>query len=77
MSDYGNENSWRMSVEMDTPECIVVNEDTRVVVSEFDSYHSAGNWIAETHDHQENAGLPLSTYAIYPVRVSPGGRDVR
>jgi hypothetical protein len=77
MSDYANENSWPMSVAMDSPECIVVNEDTHTVVSEFDSYLTAHVWIADTHDHQEDAGLELSNYSVYPVRVSPNGRDVR
>lgn len=76
MSGYDN-GSWPISVNMDSPECMVVNEDTRTVVSEFDSYGAAGAWIMDAHDHQEDAGLELSHYRIYPVRVSPGGRDIR
>jgi hypothetical protein len=76
MNPSGNA-SWPISAVIDSPECIVVNEDTRTVVSEFDSYGAAGAWIMDTHDHQENLGLELSRYSVYPVKVSPGGRDVR
>lgn len=75
MSVYGNEN-W-MSETAVLPEALVLNEDTRTVVCEFDSYGTAYAWIADTHDHQEDAGLPLSNYRIIPVRNTSHGRDIR
>ena len=78
MSESGNE-SWP-TVETSAsrwPSALVLNEDTRTVVSEFDSYGTAAAWIADTHDHQENVGLPLASYRIIPIRSTPGGRDVR
>ena len=59
------------------PEAAVLNEDTRTIVGEFDSYGTAQAWIADTHDHQENEGLPLADYRIIPVRATPGGKDIR
>ena len=76
MTDYGNAN-WPINEITDTPSCIVVNEDTRTVVSEFDTPFEAALWIADSHDHQEDLGLDPANYQIYPVKVSPGGKDVR
>lgn len=78
MSAYDSE-SWQTlpTFDADSPEALVLNEDTRTVVGEFDSYGSAHAWIADTHDHQENVGLPLGSYSIIPVRTSPNGRDTR
>ena len=59
------------------PEAIVLNEDTRTVEGEFDSYGAASAWIAESNDLEENRGLPLSSYSIVPVRATPGGKDLR
>ena len=59
------------------PEAAVLNEDTRTIVGEFDSYGTADAWIADTHDHQERVGLPKPAYSIIPVRATPGGRDIR
>lgn len=60
-----------------SPEAIVLNEDTRNVVGEFNSYGTAYAWIEDTHDHQENIGLPLAAYSVIPVRSTPGGLDIR
>lgn len=59
------------------PSAIVLNEDARTVVGEFPDYGTAYVWIADTHDHQENLGLPLANYRIIPVRSTPNGRDIR
>lgn len=78
MSAYDSE-SWQTlpTFENRWPEACVLNEDTRTVVGEFDSYGTAAAWIADTHDHQENLGLPLSSYRIIPIRSTPNGRDIR
>ena len=70
---------WNWPIETVPPpgEALVLNEDTRNVVGEFQDYGTAHAWIADTHDHQENVGLPLSTYSIIPVRATPGGKDIR
>ena len=78
MSDYDSE-SWQTlpTYASQWPEALVLNQDTRTVVAEFDSYGGAAAWIADTHDHQENLGLPLGDYRIIPVRNTPNGRDIR
>lgn len=68
---------WHLETKIDLPECLVLNEDTRTVVSEFDSTMNAYAWIADTQDHQERIGLSPSNYRVIPVRVSPGGKDIR
>ena len=68
---------WRTTMTGQPPEAIVLNEDSRTVVGEFDSYGTAHAWIADTLDHQERVGLPQSSYRIIPVRARPYGRDVR
>ena len=75
MSGFDSE-SW-LTGESRWPEAVVVNQDSRTVVGEFDSYGGAYAWISDTHDHQENLGLPLADYRIIPVHCAPAGRDIR
>ena len=68
---------WQIETNPPPGEALVLNEDSRTIVGEFDSYGTAYTWIADTHDHQENLGLPLADYRIIPVKATPGGRDIR
>lgn len=77
MSDWSNESAWPIDWREETSQCLVLNEDTRTVVSEFPGYGAAYAWIMDTHDHQENIGLPKANYSVIPVRARPDGRDTR
>ena len=68
---------WQIETTPPPGEALVLNEDSKTIVGEFDSYGTADAWIADTNDHQERVGLPKPAYSIIPVRATQGGRDIR